>query len=934
MPDKFLAYSANYILNNCQSPLHHYAVVLPSQRASLFFRKHLSAQVEGVTFAPHIFTLDQFVGRYSVLKKADRIELLFDLYDCYLEVWKNKAEPLESFLKWGPAALADFNEVDAYLLDSEAFFKDLTNLKELDEWSLNSSELTDVQQNYAWFWKKLGALYHLFRQHLTNKGEAYQGLIFRTAAETTSQWLKNTGFEKIYFCGFSALSASEKKIMHDLTAAGLAEMIWDADQSYLDYPQHEAGLFIRQNLKDFDGSPHRIVDWIAKHPKEIVICSAPNELAQTDWLAGILSDSEDTEDTAVVLANEGLLPAVLSAIPQEINSINVSMGLKTTESPVHSLFILLFDWLKAHHDDGSFHYRHFVKLISHPYLNLQSDFTRDAQAVLNQIRSSGKVFLRAAEIATFAKNTRVAVFLEQMELLNELPPNPLRASLNIITYILNDLPAESRKFAFEKEYLFHYLKVLRRTDQLSAQFPERINSEAFHHIFLSLISAEKLNFVGEPLEGLQVMGMLETRALDFKRLIVLSCNEHFLPGSGQSQSLIPFELKKFHRLPTHREKEAIFAYHFYRLLQYPQQVYLSYSTDSDTWYGAEKSRYISQIKYDWPGFEHISISEHVLQTLNDTAQHGAQEIQKTPALIKAMKTRFEHRISPSALMKFMQCPLNFYYHQILGFRESEEMEETIEASTLGTVVHDVLEKLYTSFIKQGALKKDDIEAARKQAPELCNFFFEKHYPGDIQFGMNRLILEVTRKTVDRFLLAEIAEISSLAENNQGIEILELEAPLSTRFTVNTDGDELDITFFGKADRIDRVGNTLRVIDYKTGKVESGELKISDPESVTSDPKHAKALQLMLYAWLYRKSSSYQGPVMAGNVSMRNLKSFLIPVHWNKNNVLEDADFTEFESVLTGLLQQIFDPNVPFRHRPEARFCTFCEENTNPESEEN
>lgn len=924
MTDSFLSRAAARVLEFSGTEPENVAVILPSQRAAVYFRKHLTEQATTVQFAPQLLTLDRFVGDLSSNETADQIELLFLLYQSYCDVWKSEAEPFDRFLKWAPLALADFSEIDAYLVDPKLFFKDLTNLKELDEWSLNEEELTSTQQNYAWFWKKLGELYFHFTKKLKESKQAYSGLMFRDAAENIESRGENMNFRRVFFCGFNALSQSEEKIMQYFVGKDKAEMLWDADHFYLDFPQHEAGMFLRENFKQFGGSDHWVDNTLTGAKKSITVAATPNEVSQTDLMAHLLEEMPDHSQTAVVLANENLLSPVLNSIPEAVERVNVTMGLSTRYSPLHSLFELLFEWMNSRTEDGRYHYRHVLRLVGHPYLNFSTAFVQSARKLVTAIKEQKRVFLSPEDIGTMENNGQLIEFFRAISVSDLSAENQLKAQFNLLHFIIKTL-GNSDDQALEKEYLFHYLKALRRIEQLVERFPTELSGDAYSRIFSVLTAGDKLNFVGEPLEGVQVMGMLETRALDFKNLIILSCNEHVMPGNNIQQSLIPFELKKYYHLPTRTEKEAIYAYYFYRLLQRAENVHLVYSTDTSSWQGAEPSRYLAQLEYDLKDHEQVQLKKVITRTKDDSTEKNPLSILKSEAVIDRIAEKLSRGLSPSALNKYLQCPLDFYYSYVLGYREEDEVEETIEHSTLGTVVHNVLEKLYEPFLNQGVLKVEHLKSMFGKIQELTKTQFDKEHSADsTKFGMNKLIFEVAVQFVDRFLKKEIETIQQLADENQYVQLLSVEEFLSHSFKVESSRGAIDVKISGKADRIDQIGNTIRVIDYKTGKVLAKDLKVSAPEEELMGSEKAKALQLLMYGYMYQRQSGTQSEVSAANVSMRNLGELLIPVSWKGKESLSVSDWDEFEVVLKDIIATMLNPDEPLQHQPDAKYCKFCD----------
>lgn len=928
MTEPFLHRVAAHVLKSFASEPEACAVVLPSQRAAVYFRRHFSAQIQTVQFSPKLLTLDQFVQQFTELKPADSIELLFLLYDSYKAVWKTDAEPFDRFLKWAPMAISDFSEIDAYLINPKDFFRDLTNLKELEEWSLNEDELTLAQENYAWFWKKLGELYFHFTKALREKKLAYSGMLFRDVADNIAQQ-EIPGIKKVFFCGFNALSSSEEKVMQHFVQQKNGEMLWDADQFYINYTKHAAGHFLRKNFKSFSGEKHWISNDLTTSKKTINIVSVPNAVAQADLTAMSLKENPDLPQSAVILADENLLTPVLNALPDSVSSVNVTMGFNIKNSPLHSLFELLFEWLNNRTSDGKYHHRHITRLLGHPFLRFSAEFVKEANGFVARLKQQNLVYVGSHDFDSpdTPKNIRKffsGISISPLVASDKLKAaDQLKAQFHLLNFILESLKTGDEQ-AMEREYLYHYLKILRRIERLATTYPDEMNGEAYARIFGTLVSSDKLNFVGEPLQGLQIMGMLETRVLDFKNLTILSCNEHLMPGSSAQQSLIPFDLKKFYNLPTQTEKESIYAYYFYRLLQRAETITLAYSVDSNAWQGSEPSRYLAQIKYDFKDLKNICIIPQVATSTSQRQIADPISIYKSADVIEEIKNKLERNLSPSALNTYLQCPLDFYYTYVLGFKEVVEVEETIEHSTLGSVVHDVLENLYTPFIKKGPLRHTELREAQASIRELTQAEFNNKLGLEAtSTGLNKLIFEVAVSFSERFVKKEIGELIAMEKKGISVEILSLEETLEYVMQVPTESGIVNVKLYGKADRIDKVGDTIRVIDYKTGKVEAKDVSVSEPAEDLFSTDKSKALQLLMYGLMYSKQSGWDGKVMAANVSMRNLRNMLIPVSWKGDDTLSTTHFEAFEKILRSIILRMLSTSEEICHHPDAKYCEFC-----------
>jgi CRISPR/Cas system-associated exonuclease Cas4 (RecB family) len=506
-------------------------------------------------------------------------------------------------------------------------------------------------------------------------------------------------------------------------------------------------------------------------------------------------------------------------------------------------------------------------------------------------------------------------------------PNDAIVCMNYVVEILkNGIIAQHEKNAenktsLELEYLFAYTKISKRIQSLMIDYNHSIDSiKTLRGIINLIVRSTTLPFYGEPLMGLQVMGMLETRTLDFENVILLSCNEDILPSAKTVNSFIPFELKRYFGLPTYSDKDAIFSYHFYRLLQRAKNIYLLYNTESDALGGGEKSRFVTQLLYEIPKVNpNVTITEQLVNIPIISENSNEITILKTPEIMERLNGMADFGISPSSLNRYRNCSLQFYFHAIAKLKEVDEVEETIGADTLGTVIHEVLERLFTPFVGKN-VKEENIRAMQPQVEALTTECFEKHYnKNELSFGKNLLTYKVAIKFISNFLDAEIATIKKATKENKPLHIKALEQELTTEITI---GRKIKIS--GKADRIDSLGSTIRIIDYKTGKAEDKELKFEDWDMLEQDSNLAKSFQLLTYAYLYQKMNpTIKDNITSGILTFRELSRGLKTVSIHKNELLDADLLQEFENQLKKILITLFDESTPFIQTVEVSNCEYC-----------
>jgi ATP-dependent helicase/nuclease subunit B len=482
-------------------------------------------------------------------------------------------------------------------------------------------------------------------------------------------------------------------------------------------------------------------------------------------------------------------------------------------------------------------------------------------------------------------------------------------SVNKVIKQCIDLIKELKNHAegVEKEHLFRFFTVFQQLETLNATYNHITDLKSLNLFYTQILRTEKLSFQGEPLQGLQLMGMLETRVLDFDTVIITSVNEGILPGGKNDFSFIPYDVKKYFGLPTYQEKDAIFSYHFQRLLQRAKDIYLIYNTESDGYGSGEKSRFLTQLEINNPTITKTIISPKV-QHIN----FPILQIEKTPEIMQKLQAVFTKGISPSALATYIYDPIRFYEQRVLEIYEEDEVEETIAANTMGSVIHEVLEVLYEPFINK-YLNKENIAEMQKKVPLLLVKYFEKHYEkGNIETGKNKLIFEVCKNHVKRFLNQELQVI----QQNKQLKIIALEKKLSTE--INIEGINFPIKIKGIVDRIDEFDGVTRIIDYKTGKVEAKDLKITDFGVMGEDYKYTKALQVMLYSFLFSEENggNFSKPVEAGIISFKNLNSGFLKMNFaekrgGNDSFISSENIDQFLIELSRIISEILNPEIPF-----------------------
>ncbi|MBN2174285.1 MAG: PD-(D/E)XK nuclease family protein, partial [Bacteroidales bacterium] len=471
----------------------------------------------------------------------------------------------------------------------------------------------------------------------------------------------------------------------------------------------------------------------------------------------------------------------------------------------------------------------------------------------------------------------------------------------------------------------HFSRVFNQLKEVITAYPFVKNLCELYELFTQIVRSAKIPFYGEPLKGLQIMGMLETRVLDFENIIMLSVNEDLIPAGKHTNSFIPFEIKRIFKLPTYQDRNAVFAYHFYRLLQRSEQVYILYNTESDQLGGGEKSRFISQILHELPVYNaNIRISEEKLEVnVTESIEEEPIEIVKNPEILTKLEKLGNRGFSASAINTYRNCSLQFYFKYIAGLSELEDLEETIESSTLGTVIHDVLRRKYYPLVGK-VLSKELILENLTEIKKLVSESFQKHYSGgEIGHGKNLLIYEVACQLIENYIRFE-ANFAEERIKDEKITIKELEAEFSTGFEFISNGKSRSVIIKGIIDRIDTLGNEIRIIDYKTGLVLNRDVKFRDWSELKSESKLDKCYQLLHYAYILHNSGKYQTQtIQSGIISLRNLSTGFMTLELPGKLPLQEDTFIEFENILTGIIGELFDSNFSFSQTTVKENCIYC-----------
>ncbi len=944
----FIDQLVSEILPNSATGLKDHCFVFPTKRAGLFFKRSLMAQLgKKAYWGPQIYSIAEFVQHISGKSVPDTITLSFELFEVYRETGDQSS--FDSFYPWGQMLLRDFDEVDRYLVDAQSLFKHITDIKIIEEtFALEEEQLTALKNfwgavnqardgqakgHFLQVWEILYEVYHKFRNRLWSRGLAYEGMIYRHLLENPSEYI-HSDFKQLTFAGFNALSKAEEMLFDFFLKEHETQVYWDADFYYLNNKVQEAGLFVRDYYKKWknDKKHHWIITDMAKEKKSVKILGIPSKTGQCRLAGQILAEQIDKgqldeENTAVILGEESLLFPMLHSLPNAINTINVTMGFPLRESPMFNLVAHLISLHQSHRfkeNKNEFYHRTVLGLLNNPYVNLFD--WKACRKATEHIIEQNLIYVSREQLQSLISSKTILSLFEASSNHHQLTDQIIR----YLSSLFNHYKENSPDRPVECEFIFQLVKSLRRMQDIVKKYDSHIKLDTYWNLLREVLQSLKLPFSGEPLRGLQLMGFLETRSLDFKNLFIVSVNEGIMPRGNKQNSYIPFSLRKAFGLPTHTERDSIFAYHFYRLLQRAENIHLIYdSAETSGSTSGESSRYIKQILEEMPVLcpdfkvENVPVS---IPIRSGGEEEVAIVIPKDEKLMKRIEAKLSKNdpnvsFSPSAILSYLACPLKFYFKYLVRLSEQDEVEEELSARTLGTVLHKTIEYIYQGS-ENGILTTDKIQALRNSPlleSHLDRALEESHFKG-IESGKNYLKKRIIGRLVDKILEIDLAQAPFRIV---GLE----EEKYSIPFQFGKD-KQMQVKLSGSIDRLDEIAvdtdsPKLRVMDYKTG--------ASDLNSNTKDPlnyiagyfekpKLKSGFQAMYYAYMVRQYTK-KAPQKAGIYPLKKINKGI--QYLNKGEDLTELHYEAFEKGLEEVFEELFDPLRPIVQTDDLKRCTYC-----------
>ena len=883
--------------------------ILPNKRSGFHLKKTLSEVISKTIFSPEIVSIENFIEELSELKLLSNTELIFEFYSIYLNITPNdKQEKFEDFIKWSRILIQDFNIIDKEIEDPSQVFDYLKAVKEMDHWSLDSNP-TELVKRHLYFWSNIKSYYKEFSNHLLNINSGYQGILEKKALINVENYIKKKADLKYVFVGFNALNKIESLVIQKFLKTGLAKIYWDIDKISINSTFNNSGFFINHYRSNWPYYKNKEINWINDNyssKKNINVIGVSKNIGQVKYIGEIIKKNIGKQGkTAIVLGDESLLIPMLSSLPKGIEGVNITMGFPLFSSSVSSLFYKLFRLhTKA---KTTYYYKDVMSILSHelikPLFNLEE--VNYSDLIIEKINNGNIVNIK---LEFLINNTKVNKGLIKL-LFKSWSDNvdiAISNSKELITQIRNSLLIKDGGI-LTVEHLYRFNEIFNELFVLKKKF-KFINSIAIlFDLFQDIVRNERLKFNSESFSKIQIMGLLESRVLDFETVIISSVNEGVLPSGNTENSFIPFDVKIDNNIPTYKEQDAIYSYHFYRLIQRAKNVHLIYNTEVDALKGGEKSRFIRQIEFE--GIH--KINQIIINSYTPKNEENLIEISKTNEIINDLKNLAKKGFSASSILSYIREPLTFYYKKILKIPDELRVEETIESNTLGTVIHESLKEIYKPLINK-FITVEYLKAQLKKLDKIVKNQFKIIYNnGQFKSGKNLIILEVAIKYISDFIKIEIESIMS----GDSIQIIGIEEDFNVKFQSEKFKDEINLK--GQIDRIDNFNGKLRIIDYKTGKkIEKRELNLSNWENLEMDYDKIKNwFQLLFYAYAYNMTNNQNLPTEVGIISFKNLKSGLLKFNFgtrfDNKSIISDDILKNYKILLENILTEIMDSNMSF-----------------------
>ena len=937
--------------------LYQHTFVFPNRRAGLFFQKYL-AEISGKPlFSPQVITINELIEQLSNYQQVDKIELLVILYELFIKISQSD-ESFDDFVYWGEMLLSDFEDVDKYMVDAEQLFSNVTDLKSIDDhasylteeqvsairqfWTnFMPYEQSDTKKKFMETWQILFPLYTQFRELLHNRGLAYPGMVYRDVAQRAKSGESldiPTG--EIVFVGLHALSTSEIELLKHLRANGSADFYWDYESPFVNDPANKAMLWVERNKTLFP-SKHVIEQPTFSEKINIEVMGIPSGVGQAKHTTSILNqliadkkidNPSQAINTAIVLPDENLLLPILYSVPESIGKINVTMGYSLSQSSIAGLIKDLANaQRKVRMVEGKrhFYFRYVISILNNSLIKIAAK--DEVEAMKRHILMNNQVMVPEDELQNHALFQLIFRGIDSWQGIAGYLKEVLTAVYNYLTKATQeekevDIDEKQENYDvesmdLEREFVVQYFKTIIRLEETLKDVTVNMTFDTYFKLLDRLSISLSVSFSGEPLAGLQVMGVLETRVLDFENIIMLSMNEGVFPLKKPSNSFIPYTLRKGFDMPTYEFQDSIFAYHFYRMISRAKNVYFLYDTRAEGGQSGEVSRYLYQIKYLYP--KNFNLNERLFSYQVKSPQAEAIVVNKRGSVwdkLNEFTVGGERALSASSFNNYIDCPLRFYLMHVEELSEEEEVEESIEHSIFGSILHKIMQEIYDKYKNSVVtadllhkIIKNDAFITRKLEEAFADLYRkQKGKPKPLK-GNNYLVGETLRNYIKQVLKIDAGYAPFIYRDSEKV--------FKLNHKVN---DSLSVKFKGSIDRVDEKEGVTRIIDYKSGQGELNYKEMEDLFDATNDKRPKPILQTFIYSYFYTREVPNK-VLSPGIYFMRTSFTNFSSTVTCKGQPIDDiaAYFPEFESLLNEKILELFNQDIPFMQTENEENCKFC-----------
>lgn len=925
--DSFLKLASKQIFDSHNlEDLRKVQVILPSRRAVYFFKKSLSENSDRPFLSPSVISIDDFVLGLSKLTPLDSIDLYYRIFEIFKRL--DEKASFDNFVSIAPVILKDFENIDQALIEHpHELFRYMSEAEAIARWNLEEDfNFTENAQSYFSFFDKVALVYEMLGKELLDEANCYKGMAYRIVANQVLD-LVDTNFNKLYFVGLNALSKAEEKIVSTLVKSNAAVTLWDTDNYYME-SDIKAGKKLRSYKKSGKyGEWNFQSNLLKESAKNVNIIAVNNESEQARLVSTLIQTQSD--DHVIVVLNERMFLPLYLNLPKVTASYNITMGLKINRSVFYGLIEILFDNQISSFGDNTgnlkLHNKRFLKIIEHPFisqiLKKESNDELIIEKMKNEINSKNIVFVSLANLNRIGySSTFLHLFFVDFT-------NDVFRFFEIIEKIKTKIHAEVELQSLEYEFL----EALNTKTLILKTIASKITDvtvKNLMYLFKELFKSESIPFSGSPEASIQIMSMLETRCLDYKNVTFLNLNEGELPSSSKNKTFIPLDAAIYFGLPIYSDQDAIMAYHFFRIMQRAENINLIYLTSGKSSIGStEKSRFITQIEEELSTYNKNLVLKYP-EVIQDTDEHIIDheiEIEKSDETIADIKNYLSNKgLYPSSINDFFECQLRFYWAKIKGIRKQNEINDKFGNDVFGTLVHETLETIFKPFHKnKQKLYADDFKEIKSTLPVIIESLLIDKYAGyETKTGLNSVLKKVAERILEQYF-------DSLIESNSSFEIVGLEIFLTNEFSVNVNQEVVKVKLSGIADNISLKNDILEIIDYKTGKVTSGDISntIKNNEDPLLKPEKGKLRQLLIYKYLLEKSISnkkieignYKGQeVVPRIVSFKNLGENL-----SLNHIGENTE-TIIKELTTEIVGDLLNKNKKIVKTQDLLLCTYCD----------